>query len=167
MVETENDLITVCYHYPSLDSMFGMIFLRYHFAKFPQYRMNMYQMNHRMPPEQLNLQYSHTTYFIGILPSDSLLKRSLSLSHHSVILLNNKTDDMRRLQSQMRSIPKLKFKYPASPDKSVFETCKDFFADRYEVPQNLVHLSQYVKEAETHRHSLPRSQEVAAGLYMV
>jgi len=166
------DRMTIYYHFPSLDTMLGLVFAKEYFSQYPNYTFNYYQVNHRIAFNKV-LQESNTIYFIGILPSDTVLRVSLTLAQH-VIVIDNKVEDMRRLQAKMSENKtedekraqrqKLRFVYPANEEPTtVFQLCKQFFQQT--VPQHVALLASYVLDIELNQFQLPNSNQMACGLY--
>jgi hypothetical protein len=179
--------MTICYHFPSLDTMLGLAFVKLYFAKYQNYSFNFYQANHRTVFDKV-LQVSNTIYFIGILPSDTVLQASLKLGTY-VIIIDNKVDDMRRLQekskeTEMRRLLErskvedmqrlqersrvrehgLRFVYPPNEGNcTVFQLCKDYF--KQTTPQNLALLATYVHDIEFNLFKQSNSNQMACALY--
>ena len=161
--------MTVCYHYPSLDTIFGLAYLKHYFNQSPQFSYNYYQINHRMPFETMSIQASKTLYFIGIVPKLHLLIETGRLAE-KVIILDNKSEDAEQLSAKLRDgrlKNKVQFKCPpvGSPAKSVFQVCREYIPETFPFPQMLAQLANYVHDAEQFKFQLPRSREVASGLY--
>lgn len=166
--------VTICYHFPSLDTMLGLAFVKLYFAQYQNHTFNFYQANHRTVFDKV-LQVSNTIYFIGYLPSDTVLLASLGLSEH-VIIIDNKVDDMRRLQEKSRESMRklqekgrekkstLRFVYPPNEGNfTVFQLCKNFFDQT--TPQNLALLATYVYDIEFNLFKQSNSNQMACALY--
>ena len=162
-------VVSVCYHFPSLDTLFGLAYLKLYFAQLPQFTYNYYQINNRLTVESLQIQYSDKLYYVGIVPKIHLLVQTARMANQ-VIIIDNKTENAMELSAKIRD-PRLKSKlkliYPPldSPKESVFSVCHHYLPASFPVPQSLSHIAAYVSDAEFFKFELPRSKEVASGLY--
>lgn len=155
--------MTICYHFPSLDTMLGLVFVKDYFAQYPSHTFNYYQVNHRTAFNKV-LQKSNTVYFIGYMPSDAVLQACLRLAE-IVIVIDNKARDMRELQEKKLAVgEKLRLKFPDNEEPTtVFQLCKQFF--QRPVPQHVALLASYVLDIELNRFQLSNSNQMACGLY--
>lgn len=89
---------------------------------------------------------------------------------NQVIIIDNKTENAIELSSKIRDPrlkSKVKFFYPSNspPTESVSSLCHRYLPPTFPVPQSLSHIAAYVSDAELFKFELPRSREVASGLY--
>ena len=163
----QSEVISVCYHFPSLDTLFGLAYLQLYFAQQPQFTYNYYQINNRSQVESLQLQYSKTLYYVGIVPKIHLLVQTARIANQ-VIIIDNKTENALELSAKIRDSrlkSKLKFISPPTEGQSVSSVCHHYLPPSFPIPQSLSHIAAYVSDAECYKFELPRSREVASGLY--
>lgn len=170
IVEMESAaLITVIYHFPSLDTLFALAYLKIYFSQQPQFTYSYFQINNRMHFELFSLQQSETVYFVGIVPKIALLIQASKVAK-KVIIIDNKTENAIELQNKIRD-PRVRrrveFVHPGvnSPTECVHSVCRRYLPRSLSIPQNLSNLSAYVHDTEQFQFQLPRSREVASGLY--
>lgn len=170
IVEMEQtDVISICYHFPSLDTLFGLAYLKLYFNQQPQFTYNYHQINNRLSIDSVQIQYSEKLYFVGIVPKIHILVQNARMANQ-VIIIDNKTDNAIELSSKIRDPrlkSKVKFVYPANspPAESVSSVCHHYLPPTTPIPQSLSHIAAYVSDAELFKFELPRSKEVASGLY--
>ena len=146
-----------------MDTMLGLVFVKEYFQRYPHYTFNYYQVNHRSVFDRV-LQVSNTIYFIGILPSDTVLVDSLKLAK-TVIIIDNKKEDALKLQAKVKGKQrKLRWILPETEEvMCVFQLCKEFF--QRTVTLNVAFLASHIQDMELNRCSLPNSDVIASGLY--